>query len=52
MTTVTAILLTQLPIAIACFWVAWEMHKMGKALVRFSEEVARLAKRQQDDKTP
>lgn len=32
MTTPVAILLTQLPIAVACFWVAWELRKLRHAV--------------------
>jgi peptide methionine sulfoxide reductase MsrA len=32
MTTPTAILLTQIPIALGCFWLAWELRKLRKSI--------------------
>ncbi|MBM4394594.1 MAG: hypothetical protein FJ087_02760 [Deltaproteobacteria bacterium] len=34
MTTPEAILLTQLPIAVACFWVAYEIRRLRRTLER------------------
>jgi hypothetical protein len=42
MTTPEAILLTQLPIAVACFWVALELRRLRRYLER------RLERRQAD----
>lgn len=32
MTTQTAILLTQIPIALGCFWLAWELRRLRRSL--------------------
>jgi hypothetical protein len=37
MTTPLAILLTQLPIALGCFWVAWELRRIRRTLERALE---------------
>ena len=34
MTTPVAVLLTQIPIAIGCVWVAWELRRLRKAFER------------------
>ena len=40
--TVWAILITQTPISIACFWMAWEARGIRKALHRLVEATERL----------
>jgi hypothetical protein len=39
--TVWSIVLTQVPIAIGCLWVAWELHRIRRALERIGDAVSR-----------
>ena len=45
--TVIAIILTQVPIAIGCIWVAYEMRGIRKALARIA---SRLGNRDPDER--
>jgi hypothetical protein len=46
--TVISIILTQAPIAVGCLWVAWELHKIRRAL----ETIARTAERVSEEQQP
>lgn len=35
MTTPEAVLLTQIPIALGCFWLAWELRRLRRSLERY-----------------
>jgi hypothetical protein len=39
--TVWAILISQAPIAVACFWMAWEARGIRKALIRLGRATER-----------
>ena len=38
--TVWSIILTQAPIAVACLWVAYELHRIRKAVERVARSLA------------
>ncbi len=40
--TVWSIILTQVPIAVGCLWVAWEIHGIRRALERIGRALADL----------
>ncbi len=47
--TVWAILLTQVPIAIGCLWVAWEVRGIRRAVERLAKLGARHLRGQAED---
>ena len=49
--TVWSIVLTQAPIAVACFWVAWEIRCIGSALRDIGASLRALLTRLDDKAT-